>query len=202
MRYTNCVTTPPTPLPLKLCRWWWRTTNTGKLCSCFPLEVQEVKSREALVSCSLQIFPTFNLNSSLHLLYLILEGMAWWQLLFLPQRKTTVGIERGAHTYQVGCNIWSNKVIITSDCQRGCHSLTTHKVLPRWCSCKASACQCRRGERCRFNPSVRKILWRRKWFLLQYFCLENSMGGGAWPAAVHGGRKELDKTEWQSMCIP
>ena len=30
---------------------------------------------------------------------------------------------------------------------------------------------------------------------LQYSCLENSMDGGAWWATVHGGHKELDKTE-------
>ena len=30
---------------------------------------------------------------------------------------------------------------------------------------------------------------------LQYSCLENSMGGGAWWATVHGVTKELDTTE-------
>ena len=30
---------------------------------------------------------------------------------------------------------------------------------------------------------------------LQYSCLENPMDGGAWWAAVHGGRTELDMTE-------
>ena len=30
---------------------------------------------------------------------------------------------------------------------------------------------------------------------LQYFCLENPMGRGAWGATVHGGHKELDMTE-------
>ena len=32
--------------------------------------------------------------------------------------------------------------------------------LPWWLSGKESACQCRR---CKFNPWVRKIPWRRKW---------------------------------------
>ena len=32
--------------------------------------------------------------------------------------------------------------------------------LPWWVSGKEAACQCRR---CQFDPSVRKILWRRKW---------------------------------------
>ena len=29
---------------------------------------------------------------------------------------------------------------------------------------------------------------------LQYSCLRNSMGGGAWQATVHGVEKELDTT--------
>ena len=32
--------------------------------------------------------------------------------------------------------------------------------LPRWLSGKEYVCQCRR---CRFNPLVGKIPWRRKW---------------------------------------
>ena len=35
-----------------------------------------------------------------------------------------------------------------------------HHELPWWLSGKESACQCRR---CRFNPSLRKSPWRRKW---------------------------------------
>ena len=35
--------------------------------------------------------------------------------------------------------------------------------LPRWCSGKDSACQCRRRKRLGFNLWVRKIPWRRKW---------------------------------------
>ena len=31
--------------------------------------------------------------------------------------------------------------------------------------------------------------------LLQYYCLENPMDGGAWWAAVHGVREESDMTE-------
>ena len=49
--------------------------------------------------------------------------------------------------------------------------------LPCWLSGKEPACQCRR---CRFNPWVRKIPWRRKWQPLQCSCLESTMDGGAW----------------------
>ena len=37
------------------------------------------------------------------------------------------------------------------------------QMLPRWLSGKESACQCRRCKRCRFNPWVGKIPWRKKW---------------------------------------
>ena len=35
--------------------------------------------------------------------------------------------------------------------------------LLQWLSGKEPACQRRRHERCKFNPSVRKIHWKRKW---------------------------------------
>ena len=35
--------------------------------------------------------------------------------------------------------------------------------LPRWLSDKESSCQCRRPRRCRLDPWVGKIPWRRKW---------------------------------------
>ena len=43
---------------------------------------------------------------------------------------------------------------------------------------------------------------------LQYSCLENPMGGGAWEAAIHGGHKELDRlsdftfTHWRRQWQP
>ena len=57
---------------------------------------------------------------------------------------------------------------------------------------KEPACQCRRHERHRFNPWVRKIPWRRKWQPLQYSCLENSMDRGAWWATVHRAKVRHD----------
>ena len=35
--------------------------------------------------------------------------------------------------------------------------------LPKWHSGKEPACQCRRHKRCRFDPWIRKIHWRREW---------------------------------------
>ena len=43
-----------------------------------------------------------------------------------------------------------------------------------------------RRKRCRFNPWVEKIPWRRHGNPLQYSCLENPMDRGAWWAVVPG----------------
>ena len=64
--------------------------------------------------------------------------------------------------------------------------------LPWWLNGKESACQCRR---CRFDPWVRKIPWRREWQPAQNFCLENPMDRGAWQAIVHRVTKESDMKE-------
>ena len=45
-----------------------------------------------------------------------------------------------------------------------------------------------------FASCIRKIPWSRKCYLLQYFCLENSMDRRAWRAILHGGHKKSDKT--------
>ena len=42
-------------------------------------------------------------------------------------------------------------------------SLMFHRGFAGGSSVKVPACQCRRDKRCRFNPWVRKIPWRRKW---------------------------------------
>ena len=44
-------------------------------------------------------------------------------------------------------------------------------------------------------PGSRKPLGVGNGNPLQYACLENPMDRGAWWAIVHGGHKQLDKTE-------
>ena len=75
----------------------------------------------------------------------------------------------------------------------------THHIfrcgLSRWFSGKESTCKCRRLERLRFSPWVRKIPWSRKWqpapiFLLRTFHGQRSLGG-----CSPRGRKGLDPTE-------
>ena len=65
-----------------------------------------------------------------------------------------------------------------------------HKVsFPDGSAGKESACQCRRHQRCGFNPCIRKIPGAENGNPLQHSCLENSMDKGAWWAAVSGVAK-------------
>ena len=48
--------------------------------------------------------------------------------------------------------------------------------LPRWLSSKESACQSRRQKRCRFDPWVGKIPWRRSWQPIPVFLPGESHG--------------------------
>ena len=62
--------------------------------------------------------------------------------------------------------------------------------IPRWCSGKESASQCRRHEICEFDPWVGTILWNRKWQPTPVYCLENSMDRGALRVTV----QEVEKS--------
>ena len=61
--------------------------------------------------------------------------------------------------------------------------------LPCWLSSKESACQCRRRG---FNPSVRKIPWRRKWKPTLVFLPGKSHGQRSLAGYSPQGHKELD----------
>ena len=49
-------------------------------------------------------------------------------------------------------------------------------------------------RKCRFNPWVRRIPWRRKWQPLQYSGLENSVDRGDWWATVQRVAKSQSLT--------
>ena len=66
---------------------------------------------------------------------------------------------------------------------------------PFGASGKESPANCRRIERCEFDPWVRKIPGEGNVNPLQCSCLENSLHRGAWQPAVHGVNKESDMTE-------
>ena len=68
--------------------------------------------------------------------------------------------------------------------------------LPRWHSGKESACQCRRCKRCRSDPWVGKIPWRRKWQHTPVF-MPGEFHGQRSPAGYSPwGCKEVDRTEY------
>ena len=64
--------------------------------------------------------------------------------------------------------------------------------LLRWHSGRESACQCRR---CRFNPWVSKLPWRRQWQPIPIFLPEKSHGQRSLVGYSPWGHKESDMTE-------
>ena len=60
---------------------------------------------------------------------------------------------------------------------------------------KKPACQCRRHRRHGFNPWVRKIPWRRAWWLTPVFLPGGSHGQRSLAGYSPWGRKEWDLTE-------
>ena len=66
----------------------------------------------------------------------------------------------------------------------------------RWLSGKESACQQRRLKRCRFNPWVEKMPWRRKWQPAPV-CLAWEIPWTEEPGGLQSmGLKEPDTTWW------
>ena len=60
---------------------------------------------------------------------------------------------------------------------------------------KEPACQCRRCKRCRFDPWVGKIPWRRAWQLSSVFLPGESHGQRSLVGYGPQGLKELDMAE-------
>ena len=69
--------------------------------------------------------------------------------------------------------------------------------LPRWCSGKESACQC---KRCRFDPWIGKIPWSRKWQLALVFLSEKFHGQKSLASYSPWGCKKSDMTEHTHIC--
>ena len=68
-------------------------------------------------------------------------------------------------------------------------------------SSKESSCQCRRHRRCRFDPWVGKIPWRRKWQPSPVLLLGKSHGQRSLAVYSPWGREESDTTEQLSTHI-
>ena len=90
----------------------------------------------------------------------------------------------------------------------GCHHLLHSNVelvvknLPGGTSDKEPACQFRRCKRCRFNPWVKKIPWRRAWqptpvFLPREFHGQRSLAGYS-PGGLRVGHDQVTNTPMYS----
>ena len=63
---------------------------------------------------------------------------------------------------------------------------------------KEPSCKCQRHKRCRFDPWVGKIPWRRAWQPTPVFLPGESMKREAWWAIVHGMAKSRARLKWLS----
>ena len=70
--------------------------------------------------------------------------------------------------------------------------------LPRWLSCKECACQCKRLKRHRFNPWVRRILWKRAWHPIPVFLPGESHGQRSLVGLHSMGLQSRTQLKWLS----
>ena len=92
-------------------------------------------------------------------------------------------------------DVYCHLVAAHSICRLSVHTLAKSLCLtrlPRWRSGKESTCQCRR---CRFNPWVGKILWRRKWLRTSVFLPGKFHGQRGVAGYSPWGHKEMDIAE-------
>ena len=87
--------------------------------------------------------------------------------------------------YIVSWKKWTNKWIRTKERLFSTTQLSSFKGLPRWHNGKEPTCQCRR---CKFNPWVEKIPWRRKLQPTPVFLLGNSHGQTEEPGKLQSMR--------------
>ena len=81
------------------------------------------------------------------------------------------------------CDSWGHKESDTTERLNWTERKKTG--LPRWLSDKESTCQCRKPRRCRFNPWVGKIPWRRKWQPTSVFLPGETHGQRSLESTVH-----------------
>ena len=73
-----------------------------------------------------------------------------------------------------------------------------HLGIPRWCSGKDPACQCRRRKRHGLDPWVGKVRWRRKWQPAPVFLPGKLRGQRSLVSYSLWGHKESDTTEYKT----
>ena len=77
------------------------------------------------------------------------------------------------------------------------HPLGRSSVFPGGANGKEPAWQFRRCKRCRFDPCVRKMAWRRAWQPTRYSCLEDLLDRGArWTTSI--GPQSRTRLKWLS----
>ena len=84
-----------------------------------------------------------------------------------------------------------------------CFRLTLTTQTPSWLSGKESSSHCRRHKRCWLDfPGLGRFPGGGNGNLLQYSCLEKSMGRGAWGATVPGVTKSRTQlSNWAQHII-
>ena len=99
----------------------------------------------------------------------------------------------------VGCRaLLQGIVLIQAPNPLVLHLLHWQVGCPGGTSGKEPACQLRRKKRCRLHPWVGKISLRSaRQPLLQYSCLENHMGKGAWQTTVQGSQRV--RNDWGNL---
>ena len=90
---------------------------------------------------------------------------------------------KSGHASDVHCHV---SAFSTRGCASTCFTVLQRVGLPRWHRGKASACQCRRFNRCAFDLWVRKIPWSRKWQCNPVFL----------PGKSHGQRSLVGYSPW------
>ena len=90
------------------------------------------------------------------------------------------------YTYNNYVPTQSSFVSLPIQCSANYKTFSTLLWLPRWCSGKESAYQCRRYKRRRFIPSVWKIPWSKKWQSTPAFL----------PGKFHGQRNLVGYSHW------
>ena len=96
-------------------------------------------------------------------------------------------------TYILYMSLWIWPLVLSTLVFRTCLIVGG---LPPWLSNKECASECRR---CRFNPRVWKISWRRAWQPTPVFLHGEFHGQKSLVGYSPWGRKELDMTEQLSM---
>ena len=162
----------------------WSDTSPGLMTGSIPTAAPQYD----LEHCSLPGFvaPKSDFWSSWRLNF---RGSHNKSFRWITAPVVSLKLRTGTDTY--GLNPWRARLAPTwkSGTSPKCWPLPeTH----RWFSSKESACQCRR---CRFNPWIGKIPWRRKWQPTAVFLPQEFQGQRSLVDYSPWGRKELDTTE-------